>query len=80
MLTAIVLVCAITDTITLAECDRISARDVMTVPGSFVSNAACFFGGQAYLATNALGAFDRSRYAAKVVCSRRHLASSKNPD
>ena len=80
MLTAIVLVCAITDTVTLAACDRILARDVMVVPGSFVSNAACFLGGQAYLATGTLGAFDRSRYAAKVICRRMHLASSKNPD
>ena len=79
MLTAIVLICAITDTATIVECDRVSARDVLIVPGNFVSDAACLFGGQAYLATGALGSFDRSRYAAKVVCRGRRLASTKSP-
>lgn len=79
MLTAIVLICAITDTSTVADCDRASARDVLVVPSNFVSDAACFFGGQAYLANSELGNFDRSRYAAKVVCRSMNVALVKSP-
>ena len=69
MLTAIVLVCSLSLTPDLRECDQSSARDVMRVPMEFASPATCFMEGQAYLAGTEIGRSLADDERVKVTCT-----------
>jgi hypothetical protein len=68
MLTALVLVCSITTTPDLRDCDASSARMVMRVPEAYASPAACAMQGQAYIAETAIGRNLAPDDQVKVVC------------
>ncbi len=69
MLTAIVLVCSLSLTPDLRECDQNSARDVLRVPMEFASPATCFMQGQAYLAGTEIGRTLADDERVKVTCA-----------
>ena len=69
MLTALVLVCSLSVTPDLRECDQNSARDVLRVPMEFASPATCFMEGQAYLAGTEIGRSLAEDERVKVTCA-----------
>jgi hypothetical protein len=70
MLTALVLVCSITATPELRDCDRRNAVHVMQVPAEFGNPVTCLLHGQAYLAGTTIGEHLAPNERAKVVCIR----------
>jgi hypothetical protein len=70
MLTALVLVCSLTATPDLSDCDQKNAIDVLRVAEEFASPAACLMHGQAYLAQTTMGRSLRETETVKIVCSR----------
>ena len=70
MLTALVLICSITATPNLADCNRGNASAVMRVPADFGNPATCFMHGQAYLANTTIGQDMAETERVKLVCAR----------
>ena len=68
MLTALVLVCSITTTPDLRDCDASNARTVMRVPEAYASPAACAMQGQGYIAETAIGQNLGPNDRVRVVC------------
>ena len=68
MLTALILVCSLA-TIS-ADCTRDNALDVVYVPATFDSPAACMMRAQAYVANSSIGRDLPKNEAFKVVCAR----------
>jgi hypothetical protein len=77
MLTAMVLICAISGPMDLAHCNRDTALDVILVPDSFANPVTCFLHGQAYVAqamgSRMLAAGDQL----KVVCAPVDIARAR---
>src|SRR5262245_28926041 len=68
MLTAFILVCSLA---TISNnCTRDNALDVVYVPATFESPAACMMRAQAYVADSSLGRDLRQNEAFKVICVR----------
>jgi len=55
MLTAMILICSLTNTPSLSDCSQHNARDVLWVPETFNNPVTCFMHGQAYIAGTSLG-------------------------
>ena len=67
MLTALILVCSLA---TISnDCTRDNALDVVYVPATFDSPAACMMRAQAYVANSSIGR-DLQNEAFKVICVR----------
>jgi hypothetical protein len=69
MLTALVLVCSLTVTHDLRECDQSNAVDVLILPEDSGNPATCFMHGQAYLAQTEIGQQLTEDERVKVVCA-----------
>ena len=54
MLTALVLICSMSVTPDIRDCNRNNAVDVMRVPAEYASPVTCFIRGQAFLAETSL--------------------------
>jgi hypothetical protein len=68
MLTALILVCSLA---TISnDCTRDNALDVVYVPATFDSPAACMMRAQAYVANSSLGRDLPKNEAFKVICVR----------
>src|SRR5262249_22669050 len=68
MLTALILVCSLA---TIAnDCTRDNALDVVYVPATFDSPAACMMRAQAYVANSSMGRDLPQNEAFKVICVR----------
>ena len=74
MLTALVLVCSISLTADLRDCDASNARIVMRVPEAYTNPVTCAMHGQAYLAETAVGRAISQDDRVKVVCIRQERA------
>ena len=74
MLTALVLVCSISLTADLRDCDASNARIVMRVPEAYTNPVTCAMHGQAYLAETAVGRAISQDDRVKVVCMRQETA------
>jgi hypothetical protein len=74
MLTAMILICSLTNTPNIEDCSRTNAVDVMWVPEIFSNPMTCFMHGQAYLAGTALGRDLGADERVKVVCTQRQAA------
>jgi hypothetical protein len=70
MLIALILVCSLAAVPDLGDCTRQNAIDVLNVPATFASPAACFMHGQAYVADSSIGRDLAPNEAIKVVCVR----------
>jgi hypothetical protein len=68
MLTALVLVCSLTLTPDIADCNHKNALDIMRVPDEFANPVTCFMQGQAYLAETAIGRRLTKDHAVKIIC------------
>ena len=68
MLTALVLVCSLSLTPDLADCNHKNALDVMRVPEAFANPVMCYVQGQAYLAETAIGRRLTKEHAVKIIC------------
>jgi len=68
MLTALVLVCSLSLTPDLADCNHKNALDVMRVPAEFASPVTCFMESQTYLAETAIGRRLTKDHAVKIIC------------
>jgi hypothetical protein len=68
MLTALIMVCSLA---TLSnDCTRDNALDVVYVPATFDSSAACMMRAQAYVANSSIGRDLQKNEAFKVICVR----------
>lgn len=76
MLTALILICSLTNTPDLRDCSRNNALDVMVMPVSSANPATCFMHGQAYLASIDMGRNLRENESVKVVCVRKETADA----
>jgi hypothetical protein len=81
MLTAIVLVCAMSAVPDPAHCQRKNASQVIVLSERYVSPIACLMHGQAYVAGTALG-IDFSKEHIRIICRPRKLValSTDHPD
>ena len=70
MLTALVLVCSLTQTPDLRACDRSNAVHVLQVPEEFAMPAMCAMRGQAFLAETSIGQELANDERVKIVCIR----------
>jgi hypothetical protein len=70
MLTALVLICSVTATPDLRDCNRVNATAVMRVPAEFGTPATCFMHGQAYLAETSIGQELGADDHVKIICAR----------
>ena len=68
MLTALVLVCSLATVSN--DCTRDNAFDVVYVPATFESPAACMMRAQAYVANSSIGRDLPQSEALKVICVR----------
>jgi len=68
MLTALILVCSLATVSN--DCTRDNALDVVYVPATFDSSAACMMRAQAYVANSSIGRDLPKNEAFKVVCVR----------
>src|SRR6516225_8394018 len=69
MLTALILICSLA---TISnDCTRDNALDVVYVPATFDSPAACMMRAQAYVANSSIGRELPQNDAFKVICVRR---------
>jgi hypothetical protein len=69
MLTALVLVCSLTVTADIRQCDQTNAVDVLRVPDLFAHPAVCGLQGQAFLAQTTMGRRLRADEVTKVICA-----------
>jgi hypothetical protein len=67
MLTALILVCAVTDAADSA-CTRHNARAVIRVPNEFSNPVTCFLHAQTYLAETSIGQELGSEDRVKIIC------------
>jgi hypothetical protein len=74
MLTALILICSLTNTPDIRDCSRTNAIDVMVMPVSSANPATCFMHGQAYLASTDMGRNLGENERVKVVCVRKETA------
>ena len=74
MLTALILICSLTNTPDIRDCSRSNAIDVMYVPESFGNPATCFMHGQAYAASTEFGRNLSDNEQVKVVCVRKQAS------
>jgi hypothetical protein len=74
-LSASVLVCSLSNTPALADCDRSNAVSVLDLREPFDSPIMCMMHGQAYLAGTEIGRQLAADEHVKIVCSRRTHAS-----
>jgi hypothetical protein len=72
MLTAIVLVCALSAVPDPADCNRQNASQVIVLSDTYVSPVTCLMHGQAYVAETALG-IDFSKEHIRIICRPRKL-------
>jgi len=70
MLTAIILVCSVTITPELSNCNRTNALQVLKLPEETANPFTCLMHGQAYLAGTAIGRELRENERVKVMCVR----------
>ena len=71
MLTALILVCSLA---TISnDCTRDNALDVVYVPATFDSPAACMMRAQAYVANSSIGRDLPKNEGFKVICMRRSI-------
>lgn len=75
MLTALVLICSLTTTPNIRDCNRNNAIDVMWVPETFGNPITCYMHGQAYVAGTSLGRSLTANEHIKVMCLRRKRAA-----
>jgi len=68
MLTALILVCSLANVSN--HCTRDNALDVVYVPATFESPAACMMRAQAYVANSSIGRDLPQNEAFKVICVR----------
>jgi hypothetical protein len=71
MVTALILVCSLSSTPDLADCNRSTALHVLRLPAEFASPVACLMHGQAYLAQTAIGESLAKTERVKVLCAPR---------
>ena len=71
VLTALILICSITATPALRDCDARNARVAMRTPEAYASPVTCALHGQAYLAETAIGRHLNTEDWVKVVCMRQ---------
>ena len=71
MLTALILICSLSNTPDLAACNQSNAVDSMYAPEEFGSPVTCLMHGQAYLAQTELGRDIAANERVKVVCVRK---------
>lgn len=76
MLTALILICSLSNTPDLRDCSRTNALDVMVMPVSSANPATCFMHGQAYLASTDMGRNLGENERVKVVCVRKETADA----
>jgi len=77
MLTALILVCSLA---TISDdCTRDNALDVVYVPATFDSPAACMMRAQAYVANSSIGRDLTKSEAFKVICVRGSINRSTKP-
>jgi len=74
MLTAMILICSLTNTPSLSDCSQHNARDVLWVPETFNNPVTCFMHGQAYIAGTSLGRNLRSDERIRILCRPRRAA------
>jgi len=72
MLTAMILICSLTNTPNIADCSRTNALDVLWAPETFSNPATCLMHGQAYVAGTAVGRDLGDNERVKVVCLHKH--------
>jgi hypothetical protein len=70
MLTALVLICSLTTTPDLRECNRDNAVHVFQVPEEFALLSMCAMRGQAYVAETTIGQELTNSESVKVMCIR----------
>lgn len=75
MLTAMILICSLTNTPNLADCSRNNAVDVVWVPETFTNPVTCYMHGQAYIAGTAIGRNLTSDERVRVMCLRKQAAA-----
>src|SRR5262252_735558 len=77
MLTAMILICSLTNTPNIADCSRTNALDVLWVPELFSNPVTCFMHGQAYAAGSSVGRDLTENERVKVVCLRKQAAAGE---
>jgi hypothetical protein len=68
--TALVLICSVTTTTDLQNCNRSNATTVLRMPAEFGNPATCFMHGQAYIAQTSIGQELADNERVKVFCVR----------
>ena len=74
MLTAMILICSLTDTPDITYCTRANAVHVLWVPEMFSNPATCFMHGQAYVAGTTVGRELTTHERIKVICLHKQAA------
>jgi hypothetical protein len=74
MLTALILICSITTTPDVEECNAENARAVMRLNEPFASPVTCAMHGQAYVAETAIGQSLHETDRIKIVCMQAQEA------
>ena len=78
MLTALILVCSL---VTISnDCTRDNALDVVYIPATFDSPAACMMRAQAYVANSSIGRDLPQNEAFKVICVRGAISRLDKAD
>jgi hypothetical protein len=75
MLTALILICSVSVTPDIRDCNR----DNAAVPTEFANPMTCFLHGQAYLAETSLAQDLRENDRIKIVCARSQSVAAKTP-
>jgi hypothetical protein len=68
--TALILICSVTTTPDLQDCNRSNAPTVMRLPSEFGNPATCFMHSQSYLAGTSIGREVEADERIKVLCTR----------
>jgi hypothetical protein len=68
LFTTLVLICSLTITPDLRECNRTNAVHVVQVPEQYSMPASCFMHGQAYVAGTSIGEQLAANESVKVLC------------
>ena len=79
MLTALILICSLTNTPNLADCSRTNARDVVWVPETFNNPITCFMHGQAYVAGTEFGRHLSDDERVRILCLHKRAAQNVVP-
>lgn len=77
MFTTLVLICSLTITPDLRDCNRNNAIEVVQVPEQYSMPASCFLYGQAYVAGTSIGEHLAENESVKVLCVKGIL-NAKN--